>query len=55
MKIKLTINGFQKELDILPGDMLVDTLRSAGCTEVKLTGDKGWGYAALEARLAPLA
>jgi len=41
MKIQLTINGVEKEFNILPGDLLVDTLRSAGYTEVKKGCDTG--------------
>lgn len=41
MKLNLTINGQKKSLDILPGDMLADVLRSAGYTEVKKGCDTG--------------
>ncbi len=41
MIISTTINGNKKSLDILPGDMLVDTLRAAGYTEVKKGCDTG--------------
>jgi len=41
MNIKLTINGLPKQLEILPGDMLVDVLRKAGYTEVKKGCDTG--------------
>jgi aerobic carbon-monoxide dehydrogenase small subunit len=41
MIISTTINGNKKSLDIQPGDMLVDVLRSAGYTEVKKGCDTG--------------
>jgi len=41
MIITTTINGNKKSLDIQPGDMLVDTLRDAGFTEVKKGCDTG--------------
>lgn len=41
MRITLRINGQEKEIDILPGEMLVDTLRNAGYTEVKKGCDTG--------------
>ncbi len=41
MRIELTINGLEKQFDIQPGDMLVDTLRRAGYTEVKKGCDTG--------------
>lgn len=41
MTITLTINGQKKSLDILPGDMLGDVLRTAGFTEVKKGCDTG--------------
>lgn len=41
MTITTTINGNRKSLDILPGDMLVDALRSAGYSEVKKGCDTG--------------
>jgi len=41
MMISTTINGNKKSLEIQPGDMLVDVLRSAGYTEVKKGCDTG--------------
>ncbi|HDQ14318.1 MAG TPA: (2Fe-2S)-binding protein [Sediminispirochaeta sp.] len=41
MKINLKINNEEKSLEIRPGDMLVDVLRSAGYTEVKKGCDTG--------------
>lgn len=41
MIIKTKINGISKTLDILPGAMLIDVLRSAGYTEVKKGCDTG--------------
>lgn len=41
MRIELSINGLKKQFDIQPGDMLVDTLRRAGYTEVKKGCDTG--------------
>lgn len=41
MRIELSINGLKKHFDIQPGDMLVDTLRRAGYTEVKKGCDTG--------------
>ena len=41
MKINITINGQARSLEIEPGAMLVDVLRSAGHTEVKKGCDTG--------------
>ncbi|HUX13386.1 MAG TPA: 2Fe-2S iron-sulfur cluster-binding protein [Spirochaetia bacterium] len=41
MNITVSINGMERSLDILPGDLLVDVLRAAGFTEVKKGCDTG--------------